>query len=382
MLAEKHGRSEKPRRDFDWARSAGSVTIEILARLELIVRRFILIFLCSTFASCTTARFLLQAAHGHLDIVTRARLIDTLVRDGVAPPKLRALLEEVEPIKEYGSARGLSVSGSYRFFAELDRSAAVWVVTASKPLAFVPMVWSFPIVGSAPYLGWFSYADAVDFADSLATEGWDVDVRPAAAYSTLGWFDDPLLSTMITHGPGATGDLVNIVLHESVHATVYVPSQTVLNESIASYIADRMTLEYLGGRYGHSSLTMRAYLAADAKWRHKLDRMAAAYEALETLYESTLADTDKLARKATFLARLAIDIDARRSLTNATLIGFRSYRSGKAELDTLFEACGGDWTRFLAVVGTLVDSDHGFSKDHQEDLRAVLQPLIARGCTD
>src|SRR6185312_14274837 len=115
---------------------------------------------------------------------------------------------------------------------------------------FRSKTWWFPIVGRVPYLGWFDRDDAHDFADELHREGWDSDVGAADAYSTLGWFDDPVLSTMIAGGDEAVGELVNVILHESVHATLYVDGQTRFNESLAEFVAGKLTTVYLGAHYG------------------------------------------------------------------------------------------------------------------------------------
>src|SRR5690606_14306604 len=88
----------------------------------------------------------------------------------------------------------------------------------------------------------------------------DIDVRGARAYSTLGWFDDPILSSMISEGDAALGDLVNVVLHESVHATYYLSGQSPLNESIASFVADRLTESYLEETRGKNSPELATYL--------------------------------------------------------------------------------------------------------------------------
>ena len=106
-----------------------------------------------------------------------------------------------EIIAESGSERAeegcLSIPDIY---GDVDRSAVVWVVSASDPLSFQPRTWTFPVVGSVPYLGWFNRDDARAFADELKGQGYDVDLRGADAYSTLGWFEDPILSTMVGEG--------------------------------------------------------------------------------------------------------------------------------------------------------------------------------------
>lgn len=328
---------------------------------------------------CTTVDFLTQAAWGHLDVITRSQPIDVLIRQEDTPKKLRSLLAEVEPIKEYGMAQGLAASDSYSTYVQLDRSAVVWSVVACPPLSFEAHTWRFPIVGSVPYLGWFSRDDADAFARQMhESMGYDVAVRPVSAYSTLGWFDDPLLSTMIARGPHVYGTLVNTVLHESVHATFYIHGQSYFNENLATFVADRMTPQYLEGRYGPHSRELLVYERAQKEWRWRLGKMGAAYEALEALYASDLPDEEKLDEKAKILGTLRHDLQSSQPLSNATLVDFRTYRAAEDDLEKLYQACYQDWQHFLGAITSLKASD--FSQEQQQDLSSVVDILLQRGC--
>ncbi len=192
-------------------------------------------------SGCTTGRYLAQAGCGQIDLMLRARDLDRAVADPHVPARIRGLLAQVGAIKKFGERHSLRPTGNYHRYVELDRPVVVWVVQASDPLRFHSKTWWFPIVGRVPYLGWFERDAAYDFARELREEGLDVDVGGAEAYSTLGWFDDPVLSTMISDGDEAIGELADVVLHESVHATLYVDGQTRFNESLAEFTSDRLT---------------------------------------------------------------------------------------------------------------------------------------------
>jgi predicted aminopeptidase len=331
-----------------------------------------------TLAGCLPARHLVQAAYGHLDLQARAEPIDELVASGRAPPRLRRLLASVRGIKAFGVAHGLALSDSYQRYAELDRQAAVWVVTACAPLAFEPKTWTFPLAGSFTYLGWFDAQDAQRYADWLARDGWDVHVRGSSAYSTLGWFRDPILSTMLTRGASVVGDLANTVLHESVHATIYVEGQSSFNESIALYIADGLTPLYLAQAYGQKSYAMRAYLTEERRRKADERRLQAAYDRLTAVYTSDLDDLEKLVGKQAILLELERDIGAEVSINNATLIGFHTYRTGLDQLAELHVACKGDWARLVAALRSVTAA--AFNEEQQKDLTPVLAPLIKAGC--
>jgi len=325
---------------------------------------------------CQTLRFVYQAGLGHIAILGAAQPIGEVIAAPQTPPKLRALLGRIEEVKAFGVAHGLTASDNYRSFVQLDGEAAVWAVVACKPLAFEPLLWSFPVVGSMPYLGWFDRLEAERFAAGLRRQGWDVAVRPVAAYSTLGWSNDPLLSTMLARGPDVVGSLINTVLHESAHATIYVADQSVFNESVATFIGDRLTGAYLDAHFGRRSGERAAYLYVEELWRERRQQMLAAFDALRALYAGDLPDDAKLTKKAEILAALTAAIGAHRPINNATLVDLRLYRAGETELDTLLGACRGDWPKFLTALRTVKSSD--FETPHEESLGAVLSKLAGR----
>lgn len=316
--------------------------------------------------------FLVQAAGGQLDLLRRARPIDEALADPRLDSDHRRLLGEVWRIKRWGEGLGLEPTRSYERFADLDRDSVVWVVSACQPLAFEPKTWRFPIVGSFTYISWFDQADAARHASELGREGWEVYVRGASAYSTVGWFRDPVLSTMLGAEDTALGYLVNVILHESVHATVYVNGQSPFNESLASFVADALTPSYLGRWHGSEQVAI--YQAWQRRAARRRDGLHEVYTDLAALYASKISDDDKRRRKGEI-----IDLAKRRlglqDLNNARLIQYRTYDTGKQAFAALLDSCGGDWRRLLVAVARLGPSD--FPEPHTEELEAVLLRL---GC--
>ncbi|WP_437597430.1 aminopeptidase [Sorangium sp. So ce590] len=333
--------------------------------------------LCSLLSSCTQIRYIAQAGLGQLSMAWSAESLEDAVGDARRPWRTRALLREVPHIKRFGERHGLTPTGNYRTYVELDRPAAVWVVSACEPLRFRSKTWSFPIVGNVPYVGWFDLKEAKAFAAPLKADGWDVDVRPAGAYSTLGWLEDPVLSTMISSGDEALGELANVVLHESLHATLYVKGQTRLNESLASFVGDELAKVYLDERLGPFSAEKTAYMREQERSEARARALHDAYVHLNRLYASPASDAEKRAEKKAVLARLKEDIGARRPLNNASLVQFRVYNSGTPELQALLSTCGGSWPRFLGALRKL--EGHRFSAP-QENIGRVVEPLIRAGC--
>ncbi len=322
--------------------------------------------------------FLTQAAIGHLDLQAQAEPIERLLRRGVVPARLGELLGQRREISAFAARHGLAATEHYQSYAELEREAAVWVVTACEPLRFRLKTWSFPLVGSFPYLGFFDPADATRYAAELADDGWDVHVRGAAAYSTLGWFSDPLLSTMLTRGPATVGDFVNTVLHESVHATLHLHDQGYFNESIALFVADGLTPLYLAERYGAGSAALRGYLAVEARRAERGATLQRTYQALAALYDAPLDDAAKRQQKTALLAALQAELGSAAPPNNAMLEGYRSYRVGQAGLARLLAACGGEHRRLLGALSTLAPSD--FNAPHLAELDPLFDRLTRAGC--
>jgi predicted aminopeptidase len=312
--------------------------------------RLVLLLLFLGFCTgCTSLHYLTQAAAGQEDINVRGIAIDEIVEGHHLDKRTRELLANVPRIKAFGEAHGLAHTKSYTRYVWLPRAQVVWIVTACHPLAFAPKVWKFPIVGSITYTGWFDRKEADDEAARLRGKGWDVDVRPSPAYSTLGWFDDPILSTMFRkEDVDALGDLADVVLHETLHATYYVPGQSTLNESVASFFGDGLSVQYMDEVLGPDAPEKKAFLATRVRSEKRAKRMQVAYLELEALYASKKPREEKLAEKAAILEKLEKDLRMTRHVTNATLIQYKTYGSGKEQLNELLQRCGGDYKRLLA----------------------------------
>jgi predicted aminopeptidase len=339
--------------------------------------RTILALACLS-SGCFAPRYLSQAAYGELEMITSARPISEVIDDPDADEGTRTLLLEVDGIKAYAREVGLDLAGNDGKYIELDRSAAVYFIAASRPLSFEPKVWCWPIVGCFPNLSWFSLEDAEDHARQLQAEGWETYVRGAGAFSTGGWFRDPIVSSMFREGENVYGDLVNVILHELMHVTVLVRDQAYFNESIAAYTADGMAATYLTRRFGPESFQARVYqldLAQQASFGQVLWKV---YAELEALYQSPISDAEKRAGKKAIIDRVMTEVPFTHRPNNAALIGFRTYNTGYEDFDALRAACGGSWPRFLAAVKSIGEGD--FPQPLAEDFAPAIQPLIAAGC--
>lgn len=263
-------------------------------------------------ASCTTVSYYAQAVGGQLDILARAQPIEDLLNDRPAQaddpfphpahptPALKARLESVLRIREFATRElHLPDNGSYRNYADLERPVVAWNIIATPEFSLETRKWCFPFTGCVPYRGYFSKSRAERFAADLRNEQLDVRVAPVAAYSTLGWFRDPLLNTQLRHNDN---ELAAILFHELAHQILFIPGDADFNESFATAVELEGLQRWLERNPDPRAL-QRAY--NDKKQHTEFVSLVLAHrERLDSLYRLPLADDTKRAGKKKILAEL------------------------------------------------------------------------------
>ncbi|MDH5654581.1 MAG: aminopeptidase, partial [Spirochaetia bacterium] len=197
-------------------------------------------------------RYLIKAGYGQMKILSARQPISEVIQSPDTDEATRKKLRHVLKIQKYAEdSMGLDISNSYKKYARIDRDAAAYNVTASEELAFIPKTWYFPIVGRVPYLGFFSREEAENFKKELEKEGWDANVSEVSAYSTLGWFEDPLLSSQLSYPDWY---LTRLILHEATHSTVWFQDDVNFNESLATFVEIEGALQYYSATEGRQSM--------------------------------------------------------------------------------------------------------------------------------
>ena len=194
---------------------------------------------------------------GQLKIVYNAREIEEVIADPTTPDSVKQKLQLVGEIIEFGvSEVGLEDKGNYQTYYDQKGQPSLFVVTAAKPFALEPYEWYFPVVGTMPYKGYFNPQDAEAEKSRVLSLGYDADIRTPGGWSTLGWFNDPVLSNMLSR---SEGDLANVILHELTHASIFVKDSVEYNENLASFIGDEATERFLLKKYGRQSEEYKKY---------------------------------------------------------------------------------------------------------------------------
>jgi predicted aminopeptidase len=184
-----------------------------------------------------------QALHQN-DLYNSRRPIEIVLADERTPAKVRDGLALTREILAYAKAQGLRAEGAYRYFVGTDEPYVSYLVQAAYADRLELLTWWFPVVGRVPYLGYFEKGERDAEADRLRAGGYDVSTSGVGAFSSLGWFEDPLFTSMVLRG---RADLAHLLFHELTHRTLWVPGSVEFNENLAEYVGDAMTEQFLSG---------------------------------------------------------------------------------------------------------------------------------------
>jgi predicted aminopeptidase len=253
-------------------------------------------------AGCQSLAYYRQAIGGHLDVLSKARPVEDWLADPSTPPELKERLQTARRIRQFASTHlKLPENNSYLAYADLERPYVVWNVFAAPEFSVEPKAECFPFTGCVSYRGFYSEEDARRHAEKLHKAGYDVYVGGVPAYSTLGWSDDPLLSTFIRY---SDAQLARLVFHELAHQVVYAKNDTTFNESFAVAVEEEGVKRWLEaeGRTGE----LAAFRTNQARKRELAERVSQARDRLALVYRTDLPREAKLEQKRGEWERLRV----------------------------------------------------------------------------
>jgi predicted aminopeptidase len=314
-------------------------------------------------------RYLTRAGIEETHILQARRPIADLVADSKTDAGLRGSLQLVLDSRDYAAKLGLLAKETYTTYADVGRDTLLLVLQASPRDCLCPHTWKYPIVGRIPYKGFFDSKAAQREASRFANQGYDIYLRPSGAFSTLGWFNDPLLNTALT---GDSVELAATVFHEIAHNTLYVRSATPFNESFAQFVGYRSAESFFASR-GDSA---KARQAAD-RWHDEMvlgEFYTSLSGRLQTLYdqhpdsthlETGRAETAAWARNelqgpvADKLLTIRIGKLPERPVNNARIIAARIYRTRLDLFERWYDDHGRDIKGSVAALDTLMQGAVG-----------------------
>jgi predicted aminopeptidase len=329
-------------------------------RLKPLARLAALLVLAASLGGC----YLAHVAAGQLDLNSRRVPIAQLLADPDLDPALRKRLEYVAAVRRFSiEALGMPDNNSYTSYAELGRSHVVWNVFAAPEFSVEARNWCFPIAGCVSYRGYFREASAQEYAARLARRGDDVHVTPVAAYSTLGHFEDPVLSSMLRYDDVT---LAALLFHELAHQIVYVPGDSEFNEAFATVVEFEGARRWLEAQDRADGLD--AFLLARERFFEVADLMVATRQQLEVLYASgqpadalrqakrevidgLRADYQRL--KASWAGGPHMDSLLEGEINNARLAAISTYHACVPPLSAELDALGRDLEAFYGLARRL-----------------------------
>jgi predicted aminopeptidase len=327
---------------------------------------FLLILLAIVAVASLTCSpvYVIRAGIEEAKILSRRREITDVVADPATSAAIRKKLELVVQARSFAQQQlGLAAGESYTTYSWVDSDTLLMVVSAARKDRFIPYTWWFPIVGRVPYKGFFNFEDAYEEARELEEKGYDTHVRPSGAFSTLGWFNDPVLNTILRYSDIG---LASTVVHEILHNSIFIPGQVGFNESFANFVGDRGAALFFCNRDGTVAQTCRL---ATAAWHDNIvfgtalsdlvTRLERVYKRADLSAAQRIQQRDTVFRnwRTDYRQRVVPQLQTRsfrdyadEPLNNATLIGTRLYYQHLDLFEQVFQRYNQDLRRAAAAV--------------------------------
>jgi predicted aminopeptidase len=324
-------------------------------------RLLALLLLFTVIGGCASPGYYLHAVSGQAELLNKRRPVEEVLNDPATTPQTRQQLELVRRLRDFASQDlGLPDNRSYRTYADLERPFVVWNVFATPELSLEPKQWCFVFAGCVSYRGYFAHDKAEKFAANLKQDGYDIYVGGVPAYSTLGWFHDPLLNTFIHR---SEADLAGLLFHELAHQVVYVSGDTAFNESFATVVELEGVKRWFER---HGTAPQAEAYRQKIRRREQFTALVLKHkERLAEIYASNLGNAEKRAAKAQVFEKLRSDYTKLKAgwggyadfdkwfeqgLNNARLAATGIYHQHVAAFQKLLAQHDGDLTVFYRLV--------------------------------
>lgn len=321
-----------------------------------------LLLLCLVNADLVT--YGLRMGKGQLTIVWNARPFEEVYADASVSDSVKAQLRFIDEIRQFAyDSIGLKHSDNYTTFFDQKDQRLMYVVTAAERFELKAHKWSFPVVGEVPYKGFFDKEKAQEEYFRLRMLGYDANIGGASGWSTLGWFKDPVLSSMLKY---EEGDLAELIIHELTHGTLFVPDSVDYNENLAQFVGVEGAKWFLRTKYGEHSSELEAYERSMAEDEMKSQFMVREAKALDSMYKSfapdlTIAQREQLRQQrflstwhnATTLELKGDTLFPKRILSamahsgNTVFLQYVRYEGRKDDFSVVFGKAGGNLRAFV-----------------------------------
>ncbi|MDZ4662164.1 MAG: aminopeptidase [Pseudomonadota bacterium] len=308
--------------------------------------------------------YIIKNGYYQADLLWRRVAIDKVISDPNTNAETKRKLLLAKEAKDFAEKHlGLKQTKNYETYVSLKDRYVTYAVSAAQAYELKPHLWHFPIVGSLPYKGYFTKNEAIKEQEVLKSQGLDTYLRGVSAYSTLGWFNDPLLSSMLAYDDH---DLVNVVIHESVHATIYISSQADFNEQLATFLGNKGTELFYLKKEGQNSKVLEKIKSENQDDSVFAQFIKVELAALGDWYRDVVVISPEIKTKR--LGELAQRFEvsvmpklrsenykkfASLPLNNAVLLTYKTYFNDLNSFELLFRAMGHDFQKLMDFCRTL-----------------------------
>lgn len=319
-----------------------------------------LTFVALAFLSSCQLGFYLNAGYNQLKLLSQRESIEGLLASDRLTPEEKTKLGLVQEARKFAEEKlHLRATNNYTKYVKLDRDSVTYVVTAAEKWQLKPYLWDFLIVGKVPYKGYFNEPDAKAEAADRAAEGYDTYTRGVSAFSLLGYISDPIYSSMLRYQPH---DLVNTIIHETVHATVYINGNADFNERMAVFLGNIGAEMFYTEKEGSDSPTVALIRKENADDKIFSEFISRELKELEIWYQNNTSrhEPDRLARIKEIQTKFQQNEGSKllsgsyrkfheQDLNNARLLLYKTYVSDLGDFQTLYEKVGRSFEKFIEV---------------------------------
>jgi predicted aminopeptidase len=349
--------------------------------LKFAKRVAILAALAFSISGCMVT-YLIKSGTDEMKLLNRREPIEKALASPDVPESQKQKLRLAMEARKFAEEKlYFKPTKNYQTYVALKEPYVTWVVVAAPKNKVESYFWHFPLVGKMPYKGYFNVQGAKDEAKEMKEEGYDVWVRGVTAYSTLGWFEDPLLSSMLA---GNDPDLVNLIIHESAHATLYIKNHADFNERLATFLGNKGTEEFYKTKEGDKSPTNERVKLENEDEKKFSEFITKEIKDLNEWYASragaTIAEEERQARLKQINEHFVKELKPKMKtsiydkfekveINNAYLASLQTYVYDLSDFGLLLDKFGGDFKAFIAYCKTLEKS-----KDPALEMKQSLNP--------
>lgn len=281
------------------------MNVSLKGKLKIVYQILLMVLVTSVLVYRDLLGYGMGQLAGQINVLNAAQPIEEVLADTSFPDSLKVKLRQVQEIKDFAIREiGLNGTNNYTSVVNQKGTPILWVITAAQAFSLEDYTWTFPLLGEVGYKGFFDFEKANAEASILKEEGFDVGVREVTAWSTLGFFDDPILTNFLNRSEGS---LASLIIHEMTHGTMFIKDNLEFNENLANFIGDEGAIRYMEFKYGKNSKEVTDCLKEQSDQALYVSHMLKGAGRLDSLYlsfDKEISDAEKKRQKLLIVEKI------------------------------------------------------------------------------